>query len=283
MKDKIRTISVFLPIILILLLFFYYPIYAAFSKSLHGLDGTFIGFDRYGELMGDAEFTGAFAFTVEIALISTIISVILSIALALALRETFIGKRLALFLNQINISLPHTIVAVMTLYLLCQKGFVSSIAYHLGLIDSWMDFPRITEGTSPVGAIISYTLKFTPFICLSVLAVLQSMSQDYEDQSLVLGVGKLRTFFHVTLPTIWPAIMSTAIMSFAYAFGSYDVPVVLLRTGVMSTFVYNNYYNYSDPNGILIGSAGSIIMVAITIALSVVFLYISSKRSDALE
>ncbi len=283
MRRNSRIVIAFFPIILVLLLFFYYPIYAAFSKSLHSLDGTYVGFDLYGDLLGNPEFTNAFAFTVEIALISTLVSIILSILLALALRETFIGKRLALFLNQINISLPHTIVAVMTLYVICQKGLISSIAYHLGLIDSWMEFPMIAEGTSPVGAIISYTLKFTPFICISTLAVLQSMSQDYEDQSHVLGVGSLKTFLHVTLPSIWPAIMSTAIMSFSYAFGSYDVPVVLLRKGVMSTFVYNSYYNYSDPNGMLIGSAGSIIMVAITVVLSTIFLYISSKRSDALE
>ena len=109
------------------------------------------------------------------------------------------------------------------------------------------------------------------------------MSRDHEDQSYVLGVGKFRTFLHVTLPSIWPAVMSTSIMSFTYAFGSYDVPAVLLRKGVMSTFVYNSYYNYSDPYGILNGYAGSIIMAAIVLIVSSVFLYLSSKGSDAFE
>ena len=174
MRFDIKPLAVFIPIVLILLIFFYYPIYAAFNKSLRGIDGSYIGFDRYGELLSNEEFTGAFFFTTEIALISTVVSIVLSIGLALALRETFVGKRLALFLNQINISLPHTIVAVMTLYLLCQKGLVASLAYHLGMIDSWMDFPKITEGTSPVGAIVSYTLKFTPFICISTLIIMSS-------------------------------------------------------------------------------------------------------------
>ena len=115
------------------------------------------------------------------------------------------------------------------------------------------------------------------------MAVLQSISQDYEDQSYTLGVGKVKTFLHVTLPSIWPAIMTTGLISFTYAFGSFDVPTVLLGKGVMSTYVYSNYYNYFDPYGILKGYAGSVIMAVIVLVLSTIFLYISSKRSDALE
>ena len=283
MRLGAKHVLAFVPPILVTLVFFYYPIIIAFTKSTQDLDGSYIGFDRYGALFANTEFTGAFFFTLGIAIISTIISAVLSVVIALALRDTFVGKRLALFLNQMNISMPHMIVAVMVIYLLSQKGFVSILANNMGMTDTWMDFPQIVESSSPVGAIISYCLKFTPFICMSVLAVLQSMSTDYEDQSYSLGVGKVKTFLHVTLPSIWPAVLSTAIISFAYAFGSYDVPTVLLRKGVMSTYVYNNYYNYMDPYGIFKGYAGSIVITAIIIAVSVLFLYLSSRRSDAFE
>ena len=164
MRLGIKHILAFVPPILVTLTFFYYPIIIAFSKSTQDLDGSFIGFDRYSALFANTEFTGAFVFTMEIALISTIVSVVLSIM--------FVGKRLALFLNQMNISMPHMIVAVMVIYLLSQKGFVSILVNNMGMTDSWMDFPQIVESSSPVGAIISYCLKFTPFICMSVLAVL---------------------------------------------------------------------------------------------------------------
>ena len=283
MKASIRTAFWFLPIFLVILIFFYLPIMVAFADSTQDLDGSYVGFERYTELLSNSDFTSAFFFTVEIALLTTIISLVLSVVIALALRDTFVGKRIALFLNQMNVSMPHMIVALSVLYLLGQKGFVSTVLYNTGQIDSWSQFPLIADSPSPVGAIISYCLKFIPFICISVLAVLQSISQDYEDQSYTLGVGKFRTFLHVTLPSIWPALMTAGLISFTYAFGSYDVPTVLLDRGVMSTYVYNNYYNYMDPYGILKGYAGSVIMAVIVLILSSVFLYISSKRSDALE
>lgn len=283
MRAVYQGILVFSPLILIVIIFFYLPVIESFLKSLQDLDGSYIGFDRYIELFSDSEFVDAFWFTIEIAFTSTAISIILAVAISLALRDTFVGKKLALFLNQMNISMPHMIMATMMVYLLGQKGFISVILYNIGLIDSWNDFPRIIEYTSPWGVIVSYTLKFTPFICLSVLAVLQSLSQDYEDQSITLGVGKVRTFLHVTLPSIWPAIMSTAIMSFTYAFGSFEVPLTLLSRKVLSTLVYNDYYDFYNPYGTLEGYAGSMIMTAIVIVLAAIFLYISSRRSDAFE
>ena len=283
MRAEIKTLVLSLPIILVAIVFFYFPILVAFTDSTQDLDGSYIGFERYLDLLNNSDFTSAFVFTVEIALISTFVSVVLSVVIALALRDTFVGKRIALFLNQMNVSMPHMIVALSVLYLLGQKGFISTVMYNAGQIDTWSEFPPIADSPSPMGAIVSYCLKFTPFICISVLAVLQSMSQEYEDQSYTLGVGKLKTFFHVTLPSIWPALMTAGLISFTYAFGSYDVPTVLLDKGVMSTYVYNNYYNYLDPYGILKGYAGSVIMAVIVLILSATFLYISSKRSDALE
>lgn len=273
----------FVPIILIVLIFFYIPVGTAFVNSLHGLDGSFIGFERYRDLFAEKEFAEAFWFTLEVSVVSTVLSVVFAVAVALAMRNTFVGKRLALFLNQVNISMPHMIMAVMMIYLLGQKGFISMVLYNVGVIDSWNEFPELVQSSSPWGVVVSYTLKFTPFICMSVLAVLQSMSQEYEDQSLVLGVGKIRTFFHVTLPSVFPAIMSTAIMSFTYAFGSYDVPTTLLTRKVLSTFVYNRYYDFYNPEGMLEGYAGSMVITAIVMVFSVIFLYISSKRSDAFE
>ena len=283
MRLNTKEIVVFIPLILATLLLFYFPIYTSFQKSLQDIDGSYIGFDRYGELFSNPEFTGAFTFTIQIALVSTVISAVLSVILALALRGTFAGKRISLFLNQMNISMPHMIVAVMVIYLVGRKGFISSLAYKLGFIDSWSEFPAMVESTSSTGVVLSYCLKFTPFICMSVLAVMQSMTQDCEDQSYILGVGKIKTFLHVTLPSIWPAIMSTVIMSFTYAFGSYDVPVALLKKGVMSTYVYNEFYSPVNPEGVLIGYAGAFTMTVIVLIISSVFLYLSSKGSDALE
>lgn len=281
-RDRYKLL-VFVPVAAVILLFFFWPLLETFQLSMLDSHDQFIGLQRYAEFFSNPKFMDAFWLTLAVAAGTTVLSVVLAIIISLALRNTFVGKRISLFLYQTNISLPHIAVASMVVFVLGQKGLISAICCNMGLIDSWGDFPRLLEDVSPVGLLLSYTLKFVPFIGISVLSVLQSSSQDYEFQSSTLGVGKLRTFMHVTLPTIWPAILSTSIMAFTYAFGCYEVPTILIRKNVLSTLVYDYYYNIYNPDGIPMAYTGAIIIAVITIAMSALFLYLSSKRSDALE
>ena len=275
MKDSVKITLALLPIILLIILFFIYPIIITFDRSLDDINGNYIGFERYGALFANPEFTDAFWYTVQISVISTVISSILAIVIAFALRESFIGKKITLFLYQTNISLPHIAMGAMVLMLLSQTGLISSIAYHLGFIETWSEFPKFVEGYSPFGVIISYTLKFTPFIGMAVLAILVSFARDYEDQSATLGIGKIRTIFHITLPAIKPAIYSTAMIVFCFAFGSYDVPTLLGRSETLSMMAYNAYNSTYNPAARYDGYAISMVIAAITLTITAIYLYIS--------
>ena len=57
MRSEIKTIVLFLPIFLVTLIFFYFPIAEAFIDSTQDLDGSFIGLERYTELLNNKEFT----------------------------------------------------------------------------------------------------------------------------------------------------------------------------------------------------------------------------------
>ena len=275
MKDSVKITLALLPIILLIFLFFIYPIAITFERSLQDVSGNYIGFDRYAALLGNKYFISAFWYTLELAVISTVISAILAIVIAMALRETFVGKKLTLFLYQTNISIPHVAVAVMIIMLLSQTGLLSAIAYQLGMIDSWTAFPKLVQGSSSFGTIVSYTLKFTPFIGIAVLGILQSFSRDYEDQSSTLGIGKIRTFFHITLPAIKPAVYSTSMIVFCFAFGSYEVPTLLGKSQTLSMLAFNTYYNPYNPAARFDGYAISMIIAAITLTITAIYLYIS--------
>ena len=281
MKDTYKIVLSFVPVIILISLFFIYPIAITLDRSMQDLSGAYIGFSRYTKLFANPKFVDAFWYTVEISVISTVISAVLAIIIALALRETFIGKRITLFLYQTNISIPHLAAATMVVMLLAQTGIISAFAYHLGLIDSWSEFPSLVKGYSSFGTIFSYSLKFTPFIGMAVLSVLQSFSRDMEDQSAMLGVGKIRTFFYVTWPVIRPAVYSASMIVFCFAFGSYDVPMVLGRSTTLSILAYNSYNNPYDPAGIYDGYAVSMVIALITLTITAIYLYLSfSPRKE---
>lgn len=277
MKKRWIPYLALMPVIVIIILFYLIPIYNTFDASLHDFYDRYIGFEVFSNVLSDKSFQNAFFYTIKMASVTTIVSIILAILTAMALRDTPSGKRLVLFCYQLNVSIPHITMATMVLFIFGQSGIVSSIAYQLGYIDNWFDFPKIVDGSSMLGTVISFCLKFIPFIGLSVLSVLLITSKDYEDQSQSLGVGKFRTFFHVTLPSLKNSIFSMSMIVFAYCFGSYEVPTMLGKSQTLAMMAYNCYTNYYDVNAIYTAYIISLLIAIVTISVALVYLYITTR------
>lgn len=275
---KLKLILSFLPVIIITFFFYFLPLLETVKYSVfRGED--FIGLERYTDFLNSPRFTHAFGVSLEISILSTIISIAIGVLIAMALRDTFIGKRISVFLFQMNISIPHIAIATMVVFLLSPTGVLSAIFYNEGWIDNWTQFPKLIFDSSVFGVIFSYCLKFIPFIGMAVLAVLQSLPRDFEMQSRSLGVGKIKTFINVVLPAIMPAIASTSMIVFAFSFGCFEVPNILLRDVTLPTLIYDSYNNYYDPEGRPMAYAAAIILSMITISVSAIYLYITSKKA----
>jgi putative spermidine/putrescine transport system permease protein len=171
----------------------------------------------------------------------------LAIILALALRETFPGKKLALFVSQYNLSIPRLAAAMIMVFLLSQTGFLSSLAHKAGLVESVKDFPWLVYDSKGIGLMTVFIWKFFPYIGLSVLGILQGASIEYEQQAATLGVGKLKRFFHVILPAVIPSAAVSSILVFASSFGDYEVPAILGSARRRSVSVMM-YLKYVDPD-----------------------------------
>lgn len=280
MKGWLKGVIAFLPVLTIIAIFYFYPLYVTFERSMLRGD-EFIGLERYFNFLSDPNLTRAFVNSFRISLLSTVISIILGVIIALALRDTFVGKRISAFLFQMNISIPHIAVATMVVFLLGPVGIMSSLSYQMGWIDNWTDFPKIINDASPWGVIFSYSLKFVPFIGMAVLAVLQSFPREFEYQSRTLGVGRFSTFIHVTLPAIIPAIATSSMIVFAFSFGCYEVPTILLRDVTVPTLIYNSFYDYYNPEGRPTGYAAAIMLTAMIIVIASIYLYLTSRGRKA--
>lgn len=221
-----KTFVMLLPALIAMLLFLI-PLYHTIRLSFLDSDFQFAGLDAYRDVFSDPNIVNSFLFTLMIAFVSTLISAILAIVVAMALRRTFVGKKLAVFLFQFNIPIPQIAFTMMVLLLLLNTGFLSRLFYSFGFISSASDFPVLVYDRFGVGIIVSYVLKFIPFIGMSILAILQNSAQEYEDQSQVLGANRFQTFIHILLPMIMPALASTTIITFAYAFGTFEVPMLI--------------------------------------------------------
>lgn len=245
-KTKASIALSFLPVIVLMAGAYLVPLGYNLEHSLMDESGRFVGLQNYLTVFTSYYFVDSLLYTLKISLLATAIAMVIAVVCALALRQTFFGKRLVVFMFQMNLTIPRMAAAMIAVMLLSQTGFLSQIAHEVGLVDSATEFPWLVFDSGGWGIVIAFVWKFFPYIGLSALGVLQGASVELEQQAAVLGVGKFKRFWHVTLPTIVPATSIASIIVFASAFGDYELPMILGNSQNHVLSVYT-YLKYCDP------------------------------------
>ncbi len=227
----------------------------------------------YVNLFTDRAFLSSLALTAWIGLASTLLSTVLAMLVALALRRDFAGKRLITFIFQLSIPVPHVVGAIAVMFLFSQGGLLARVAALMGLIVEQADFPALIYDRYGVGIILEYLWKSVPFTGVIVLAVLQSVGEDYENVARNLGANRWQRFRYVLWPLMLPGMLRASILVFAFTFGTFEVPYLLGQTypAVLPVLAYRNYHDV-DLNARPEAMAMSIVIAAIIVVL--VLLYI---------
>ncbi len=209
---------------------------------------------------------------------STFLSAVLALATALLLRRSFFGKRLATFLYQLNLPVPHVVAAIGILFLFSQSGLISRTGAQLGVFGGPSDFPVVVKDKFGIGIILSFVWKEVPFVGVIVLAVLQSLGVDYEDLARSLGANRWQRFRYVILPLVMPGLLSGSILVFAFSFGSYEVPAILgVRFPRTLSVTAVRFFRNPDLNSRTEGMAISIIISIIVFFLVLGYMWLSRR------
>ena len=229
--------------------------------------------DRYASV-----FWQGLLLTIWVSFASTLLSAMLALATALLLRRTFIGKRIATFLYQLNLPVPHVVAAIGILFLFSQSGLLSRTGAQLGLLNGPSDFPVVVKDRLGIGIILSFVWKEVPFVGVIVLAVLQSLGVDYEDLARSLGANRWQRFRYVILPLVMPGLLSGSILVFAFTFGSFEVPAILgVRFPRTLTVTAVRFFRDPDLNARTEGMAISIIISVIVFFLVLGYMWLSRR------
>lgn len=201
-------------------------------------------FFAYRELFIDSWFFRSAAFSLYVALASSILSIALGTGLAYMVWKLPQRYRNLAIIYKVPLVLPHIAVGFLSVIFLAKTGIVSSIAYHLSLIDSFERFPDLLYTPSGIDLISAYVYKETPFVMVMVYAMLVKFDRRQIDTARMLGAGKLRIFLKLILPFILPAINTTFIILFIFTFGGFDLPFVLGDSypGMLSIRIYDYFF-----------------------------------------
>jgi putative spermidine/putrescine transport system permease protein len=201
-------------------------------------------FFAYRQLLADPWFLHSAAFSLYVAFAGSSLSIILGTVLAHLVWN--LPEKLHRFtiIYKIPLILPHIAVGFLAVILLAKTGIVSALAYHLGLIGSFEEFPNLLYTSSGVDLITAYIYKETPFVMVMIYAMLVRFDRRQIDTARMLGAGRLRIFFSLILPYILPAINTTFIILFIFTFGGFDLPFVLGDSypGMLSIRIYEYFF-----------------------------------------
>ena len=203
-------------------LFFLYPLVSILARSLGG--EAWLGLGAFRSVLGDSYYLGRIWFSTWQALLSTLLTLALGLPAAfLFARYEFRGKSLLKALSTVPFVMPTVVVAIGFVALLGPQGVLNDILMRLLGLDS----PPIRIVNTLTITLMAHAFYNYAIVVRIVSAFWANIDPYLEETARVLGAGRWRTFYHVTLPLLAPAVVSSALLAFAFSFTSFGVVLIL--------------------------------------------------------
>jgi molybdate transport system permease protein len=174
-----------------------------------------------GGLWGGDPLWHAFGFSLQIAAIATLLAAVIAVPLAWALaRRRSLAKSVLEAIIIVPLVLPPTVVGYGLIVLMGRRGWIGSIlARH---------FDGYTILFRPEGAIIAALVVALPLLYLPAKAAFISVERELEDVARLLGAGRWRLFWQVSLPLARRQIAAGLLLAFARALGEFGATLMVL-------------------------------------------------------
>ncbi len=163
-----------------------------------------------------------------LAFMTMVTSTVLGVLSAQAFRRRFRFSGLVFYLIVLGMIVPGVLVGL-----------------GIALVANALGIPRTWWGTSYVAHVL-YTF---PFAFLVMLAIFNRFDRSVEEAAWSLGVPPVRTFRKVTLPLIFPGVLSA--MLFAFTLSYDEFPRTLFTAGSAQTLplaIYGTFAVEIHPN-----------------------------------
>ena len=222
------------------------------------------GLDSFVDSVSSPEALATLRLTVGASLLVTALNAIFGTLIAWVLvRDQFFGKRIMEVIIDIRFALP-TIVAGLVL---------------ISLYGPQSPFGIDLVGTRK-GVFLALLFVTLPFVVRSVQPVLIDLERDVEEAAASLGASGFTTFRRIILPTIAPAILAGAALSFARALGEFGSVILISANLIGKTEVSSAYMLKLIESDDTVGAAG-VATLLLVVAVVVLVILDSLQRVAA--
>jgi multiple sugar transport system permease protein len=248
-----RTLAYLLlaPTVTVLLALTIYPLIYSIKLSFQTGSGH-ATLENFARLFSDQFFLSALLHTFVYTAIALTIEFFIGLGLALLLNEKMRGRNAFRALFLLPMMLPPVVVGVVwRLMLNSNFGALNGTLKGFGVNTealTWTASPKLAMAS----VIMADVWQWTPFMFLILLAGLQAIPQEPYEAALIDGSDAWRTFQHVTLPLLKPAILIALLLRTMDLLRVFDHIFILTEGGpgfateTLSLYIYRTAFRFSN-------------------------------------
>ena len=207
------------------------------------------------------------------ALMAVINTVMGTLSAYVLVHYRFPGKRLLDTVIDLPFAIPTLVTGVMLVLLYGPQTVIGGFFQQAAGV-------RIIF--APPGIVLALMFISFPFVIRTVQPVLAKLDVNQEEAAHTLGASGWTTFWRIVLPSIFPAMVTGGILSFARALGEFGSLAIVagnipLRTQVATVYIYGQVEGGNLPAA----SAVSLVMLLITLTTTLATDWMMRRRSRA--
>ena len=219
-----------------------------------------LDFHEFIDVVTSRQVVSGYVVSFSCAFFAALVNAVFGLILAWVLvRYDFPGKRFMDGMIELPFALPTAVAGISLTYLYSDQGWIGSV----------FDKAGVKIAYTRIGITIAMVFVGIPFVVRTVQPVLSKLDRQYEEAAMMLGAGRVRIFFRVILPELFPALLAGFGLAFARGIGEYGSVVFIAgnipyKTQIAPLLIMTKLeqYKYADATAIaLVLLAASFILM----------------------
>jgi multiple sugar transport system permease protein len=273
-----------LPATLLLAAVLIFPAFITLKASLtpNGGTGWHITLGQYQKAFHDPVLLQTFKNTFAFVAWSLVGHFVLGLGLALALNQALPGQTFFRLVALIPWTIPDVVAGIFFRWVLnpihgAINPLIRMVIPSFPAEFQWLSNPTLVFPS----VIIANVWRGYPLVMVMLLAGLMAIPREMYEAAAVDGAGKLRRFFHITLPGLSTIIIIALALDMVWEFRRFALVVAMTGGGpgtlteVLSTLVYKTYFQFFTFE---YASAMAILMSAVLFVLSLPYIIMVGRE-----
>ena len=259
-KTKIYWLFI-LPGCLFLAVFMLIPLFSLIFKTFFDEGGGF-SLASYFSLLDSIYFQQVFWRSIRLSFVSTAVCAVLGFPTAYYISKYAKNKGVLMALAVFPMFTSPVIRSFSWMVILGKKGFINNALVQLGLVEK-----PISLLYNEFSMVVGFIQLFLPLMILSLIGVMDNISDDLNLAAGNLGASRANVFRHVILPLSIPGLVTGSVLVFTGCLTAYTTPQLLggTDTRVLATMIYQQAMSLGDWTQ---ASVIAVVMIVVTILVS---------------